>query len=198
MIFISNVKITNQQSIVNLLKIIHVMLKCNFSIVKNLNLDQDVAGATFMAAGSSAPEVFISLIGIFFAESNPSIGAIVGSAIFNILFVIGLCGLFILGTAKLTIWPFFRDSVFYCVAILLLVLVYFSSATLLIEIIFDILFWVFTYFSSSETIEFTGTSHSCYCCSTAYTYFSWCNLTYYNISYNHLNGLTKIVNYSRK
>jgi hypothetical protein len=26
-------------------------------------LDEDVAGATFMAAGSSAPEVFISLIG---------------------------------------------------------------------------------------------------------------------------------------
>lgn len=32
-------------------------------IGQKLNLDQDVAGATFMAAGSSAPEVFISLIG---------------------------------------------------------------------------------------------------------------------------------------
>jgi sodium/potassium/calcium exchanger 4 len=86
-------------------------------------LDQDVAGATFMAAGSSAPEVFISLVGIIVGETNPSIGSIVGSAIFNILFVIGLCGLFIAGTARLTIWPFFRDSIFYCVAILLLVLV---------------------------------------------------------------------------
>ena len=35
-------------------------------ISERLNLDQDVAGATFMAAGSSAPEVFISLIGRLF------------------------------------------------------------------------------------------------------------------------------------
>ncbi len=58
-------------------------------------MDQDVAGATFMAAGSSAPEVFISLIGIFVSESSTGIGAIVGSAVFNILFVIGFCGLYI-------------------------------------------------------------------------------------------------------
>lgn len=32
-------------------------------ILQNLHLSQDVAGATFMAAGSSAPELFTSLIG---------------------------------------------------------------------------------------------------------------------------------------
>ena len=58
-------------------------------------MDQDVAGATFMAAGSSAPEVFISLIAVFVSEGDAGIGAIVGSAVFNILFVIGICGLFI-------------------------------------------------------------------------------------------------------
>lgn len=31
--------------------------------LQNLQLSQDVAGATFMAAGSSAPELFTSLIG---------------------------------------------------------------------------------------------------------------------------------------
>lgn len=30
---------------------------------QNLQLSEDVAGATFMAAGSSAPELFTSLIG---------------------------------------------------------------------------------------------------------------------------------------
>lgn len=30
---------------------------------QNLHLSEDVAGATFMAAGSSAPELFTSLIG---------------------------------------------------------------------------------------------------------------------------------------
>mgnify|MGYP002785209866 CR=1 FL=1 len=76
-----------------------------------------------MAAGSSAPEVFISLVGIFVNESSSGIGAIVGSAVFNILFVVGICGLFIVGTTRLTIWPFIRDSVFYCLAIFLLVVV---------------------------------------------------------------------------
>lgn len=33
---------------------------------QNLHLSEDVAGATFMAAGSSAPELFTSLIGQFY------------------------------------------------------------------------------------------------------------------------------------
>lgn len=34
-----------------------------YLIFQNLHLSEDVAGATFMAAGSSAPELFTSLIG---------------------------------------------------------------------------------------------------------------------------------------
>lgn len=34
-------------------------------LLQNLHLSEDVAGATFMAAGSSAPELFTSLIGQF-------------------------------------------------------------------------------------------------------------------------------------
>ena len=37
-------------------------------------MDQDVAGATFMAAGSSAPEVFISLIAVFVSDGDAGIG----------------------------------------------------------------------------------------------------------------------------
>lgn len=66
-------------------------------IGQKLNLDQDVAGATFMAAGSSAPEVFISLIGVMVSNEEPVIGAIVGSAMFNILFVVGICGILVTG-----------------------------------------------------------------------------------------------------
>ena len=33
-----------------------------------LNLDSDVAGATFMAAGSSAPELAVAIIGVFIAK----------------------------------------------------------------------------------------------------------------------------------
>ena len=44
-----------------------------------------------MAAGGSAPELFTSIIGVFVAESDVGFGTIVGSAVFNVLFVIGAC-----------------------------------------------------------------------------------------------------------
>jgi Ca2+/Na+ antiporter len=50
-----------------------------------------VAGATMMAAGGSAPELFTSVIGVFIAISDVGIGTIVGSAVFNVLFVIAAC-----------------------------------------------------------------------------------------------------------
>lgn len=90
-------------------------------IIERLKISQDVAGATFMAAGGSAPELFTSLIGIFFAKNNIGIGTIVGSAVFNILFVIGMCAVFSKDALKLTWWPLFRDVVFYSIALLLLI-----------------------------------------------------------------------------
>lgn len=59
-------------------------------ITDKTGVSDDVAGATFMAAGGSAPELFTSFIGVFLAESNVGFGTIVGSAVFNILFVIGM------------------------------------------------------------------------------------------------------------
>ena len=56
-----------------------------------LGISPDVAGATFMAAGGSAPELFTSVIGVFIAQNDVGIGTIVGSAVFNILFVIAAC-----------------------------------------------------------------------------------------------------------
>uniref|UniRef100_A0A8C2EUW7 Sodium/calcium exchanger membrane region domain-containing protein n=2 Tax=Cyprinus carpio TaxID=7962 RepID=A0A8C2EUW7_CYPCA len=63
-------------------------------ISENLQLSEDVAGATFMAAGSSAPELFTSLIGVFITKGDVGVGTIVGSAVFNILVIIGVCGIF--------------------------------------------------------------------------------------------------------
>ncbi|KAI4467420.1 sodium/potassium/calcium exchanger [Holotrichia oblita] len=58
-------------------------------IIEKLDIQDDVAGATFMAAGGSAPELFTSVIGVFVSFDDVGIGTIVGSAVFNILFVIG-------------------------------------------------------------------------------------------------------------
>ncbi|KAG7260827.1 hypothetical protein CRUP_011794 [Coryphaenoides rupestris] len=63
-------------------------------LCERLNLSEDVAGATFMAAGSSAPELFTSVIGVFITKGDVGVGTIVGSAVFNILCIIGVCGIF--------------------------------------------------------------------------------------------------------
>ena len=86
---------------------------------RRLNLSMDVAGATLMAAGGSAPELFTSLIGTF-QESEVGIGTIVGSATFNVLFVIACCSLFSREVLKLTWWPLFRDCSYYAVGLVVL------------------------------------------------------------------------------
>ncbi|XP_013913226.1 PREDICTED: sodium/potassium/calcium exchanger 2 isoform X1 [Thamnophis sirtalis] len=96
-------------------------------ITEKLEISDDVAGATFMAAGGSAPELFTSLIGIFISHSNVGIGTIVGSAVFNILFVIGMCALFSKQILHLTWWPLFRDVSFYILDLILLIIFFLDN-----------------------------------------------------------------------
>ncbi|XP_042289825.1 sodium/potassium/calcium exchanger 3 isoform X1 [Thunnus maccoyii] len=86
-------------------------------ICERLHLSEDVAGATFMAAGSSAPELFTSVIGVFITKGDVGVGTIVGSAVFNILCIIGVCGIFAVQTIRLSCWPLLRDSVYYTLSI---------------------------------------------------------------------------------
>ena len=90
-------------------------------IIEKMDISEDVAGATFMAAGGSAPELFTSVIGVFIAFSDVGIGTIVGSAVFNILFVIGMCALFSKTVLHLTWWPLLRDCTFYSISLITLI-----------------------------------------------------------------------------
>ncbi|XP_077433569.1 sodium/potassium/calcium exchanger 3 isoform X2 [Vanacampus margaritifer] len=96
-------------------------------VSENLQLSQDVAGATFMAAGSSAPELFTSLIGVFITKGDVGVGTIVGSAVFNILVIIGICGIFAGQPITLSWWPLFRDAVFYILSIVVLIAVIYDE-----------------------------------------------------------------------
>uniref|UniRef100_A0A672YCB9 Sodium/potassium/calcium exchanger 1 n=1 Tax=Sphaeramia orbicularis TaxID=375764 RepID=A0A672YCB9_9TELE len=96
-------------------------------ITDKLAISDDVAGATFMAAGGSAPELFTSLIGVFIAHSNVGIGTIVGSAVFNILFVIGMCAISSREVLHLTWWPLFRDVSFYIFDLILLIIFFLDN-----------------------------------------------------------------------
>lgn len=96
-------------------------------IIEKLGIPDDVAGATFMAAGGSAPELFTSVIGVFVSFDDVGIGTIVGSAVFNILFVIGMCALFSKTILSLTWWPLFRDCTFYSISLIALVLFFMDN-----------------------------------------------------------------------
>lgn len=98
-------------------------------IIEKFEIADDVAGATFMAAGGSAPELFTSIIGVFVSFDDVGIGTIVGSAVFNILFVIGMCAIFSKTVLSLTWWPLFRDCTFYSAS--LLTLIYFFRDNLI-------------------------------------------------------------------
>lgn len=99
-------------------------------ITVKLDISDDVAGATFMAAGGSAPELFTSLIGVFISHSNVGIGTIMGSAVFNILFVIGMCAIFSREMLHLTWWPLFRDVSFYILDLIMLIVFFLDNVIL--------------------------------------------------------------------
>lgn len=104
-------------------------------------MSHDMAGATLMAVGSSAPELFVALIAVFRSDGahiDIGIGTIVGSALFNILVIIGASSL--VRKAVLVWQPVIRDILFYLISLIALYLVFrdgnisFFDATFLISI----------------------------------------------------------------
>ncbi len=87
------------------------------AISHRLKMSDDAAGATLMAAGSSAPELFISIIAVIYGGDNLElgVGTIVGSALFNLLVIIGAVSF--VRDAKIAWQPMLRDMLFYTLAI---------------------------------------------------------------------------------
>ncbi|MBN1821223.1 MAG: calcium/sodium antiporter [Prolixibacteraceae bacterium] len=102
-------------------------------ISKDLKLSSDAAGATLMAVGSSAPELFVALFSVLKPGNHQviGIGSIVGSAIFNLLVIIGAAAL--IKKTKLTWQPMIRDLIFYSLAVSLLVFFIWDGEFTLIE-----------------------------------------------------------------
>lgn len=97
-------------------------LECICDSRTGLGLSPDVAGATFMAAGSSAPELASSCMGTFVSKSDVGLGTIIGSAVFNILIIIGATAI-IVGEPMALDWkPLSRDTFFYCGSVTLLII----------------------------------------------------------------------------
>lgn len=99
-------------------------LKSLDNIASYLKLSDDIAGATLLAFGTSAPEISTALLALFLLSGSDApgvgIGTIVGSAIFQILVVIGFSA--VVMPSKLAWKPVLRDSIFYFISILLLII----------------------------------------------------------------------------
>ncbi|MGM0566720.1 MAG: calcium/sodium antiporter [Bacteroidota bacterium] len=102
-------------------------------ISERYKISSDVAGTTLMAMGSSAPELFIALVAVFRPGGHEEIGmgTIVGSALFNILVIIGAASL--ARKATLAWQPVVRDVLFYLISIAILGIVFYTTAITLLE-----------------------------------------------------------------
>ncbi len=91
-------------------------------IAEKLKMSNDAAGATLMAVGSSAPELFVALFAVFRPGDHEAVGIgnIVGSALFNLLAIIGVSAF--VRKAVIAKQAVLRDLFFYAVAVILLLL----------------------------------------------------------------------------
>ena len=82
-------------------------------IAQRFNMSHDMAGATLMAIGSSAPELFVAIIALLRPGDHHEIGigTIVGSALFNLLVIVGASA--VVRVASLSWQPVLRDLLFY-------------------------------------------------------------------------------------
>lgn len=124
-------------------------------VIEKLGIAEDVAGATFMAAGGSAPELFTSVIGVFVSFDDVGIGTIVGSAVFNILFVIGMCAIFSRTVLTLTWWPLFRDCTFYSASLIILIIFFRDNLIEWYEaaILFSVYLMYVSFMKWNQTLE---------------------------------------------
>uniref|UniRef100_A0A8C3QT97 Solute carrier family 24 member 3 n=1 Tax=Cyanoderma ruficeps TaxID=181631 RepID=A0A8C3QT97_9PASS len=127
-------------------------------ICERLHLSEDVAGATFMAAGSSAPELFTSVIGVFITKGDVGVGTIVGSAVFNILCIIGVCGLFAGQVVALSSWSLLRDSIYYTLSVVALIVFIYDERVSWWESLVLVLMYVIYIF----IMKYNSTIHHCF------------------------------------
>jgi cation:H+ antiporter len=71
----------------------YLMVKSAVFVARELGISELVIGLSMVALGTSLPELMAAIVGSYRRESDIVMGNIIGSNIFNILFVIGLIAL---------------------------------------------------------------------------------------------------------
>mmetsp|Transcript_7667 Transcript_7667/g.11610 ORF Transcript_7667/g.11610 Transcript_7667/m.11610 type:complete len:434 (+) Transcript_7667:76-1377(+) len=79
---------------------------------------EDIAGATFMAFGSAAPEIVVNAVTTLKGQSGTGVGAIIGSGWIAFLAIPGACALFTNNPLEIKRRPMLRDMIFYTIALI--------------------------------------------------------------------------------
>ncbi|KAL8580450.1 hypothetical protein ACOMHN_001219 [Nucella lapillus] len=132
-----------------------------------MKIETDIAGATLMAAGSSAPELATSVIGVFVAQDDVGLGTVVGSAIYNVMFVISMCALFATSAIHLHWWPMVRDCMAYLFSVLALIFIIYDAVVqwyeAVILIVMYALYVLFMYFNERLEVWCVPRVNMCCC-----------------------------------
>lgn len=101
-----------------------LLIKGAVDIARKLGIGETIIGITIIAAGTSLPELASSVVATMKKEYDIAIGNIIGSCIFNLLFIIGVSSLaqpvsaiaisnidlYVMLGATLLLLPFFRTN----------------------------------------------------------------------------------------
>ncbi len=62
-------------------------------IARNFNISPVIIGLTIVAFGTSAPEMAVNIVAAYKGNTDIAVGNVVGSNIFNIAFILGICSI---------------------------------------------------------------------------------------------------------
>ncbi|MEL6309470.1 MAG: calcium/sodium antiporter [Chloroflexota bacterium] len=126
------------------------------AVSQRFSIPSDVAGASLMAIGSSAPELFIALIAVFTGgdHADVGIGTIVGSAVFNILVITGASAV-IAEKMVMAKGAIERDIIIYLVSVGVLLFVFWDGTIVLWEAVLMMV----VYFGYLALLYFWSRSH---------------------------------------
>ncbi|XP_045151196.1 sodium/potassium/calcium exchanger 3 [Echinops telfairi] len=86
------------------------------------SLSELLFGPRILAWGESSQLTWVFVSGVFITKGDVGVGTIVGSAVFNILCIIGVCGLFAGQVVALSSWCLLRDSIYYTMSVIALIM----------------------------------------------------------------------------
>lgn len=97
-------------------------VEASSSVAKSLRVPSIIIGLTIVAFGTSAPELAVSVTAAMEGNNDIAVGNVIGSNLFNLLVVLGACGLILPIKVKLR-WDYFATVI---VTVVLAVLIGFD------------------------------------------------------------------------